>query len=182
MTATIQEKAELLTSRPGQNEPLIQPIHDALQRYDPIRSSDSPIHVATVNGIVTLTGIVRSRTMKVMAETLTRRVVGVTGVENQLLTDTDIENAIALELAANRRLRQAGGAIQVKSILGTVYLSGDVVAESLEEAAALKDLAESIAEEAPGVIRTINAIAVRERTQVVAAEGGKQGTAVPSTD
>ena len=163
MTASIQEKAELLTSKSEQNEPLIQAIHDTLQRYDPIRASDSPIHVATANGAVTLTGIVRSRTMKAMAGTLARRVAGVTEVENQLLTDTDIENAIALEMAANERLRQAGGAIRVKSILGTVYLSGDVTAESLEEGEDLKGLAASVAENTPGVIRVINNIVARGR-------------------
>lgn len=164
MTATIQEKAKLMTPRRlEQNEPLIQAIHDTLQRYDPIRASDSPIHVATVNGVVTLTGVVRSRTMKVMAETLARRVAGVTEVENQLLTDTDIENAIALELAANRRLRQAGSAIRVKSILGAVYLSGDVAAESLEEAEALKSLAAGVAENTSGVIRIVNGIVARGR-------------------
>ncbi|MFQ5340206.1 MAG: BON domain-containing protein [Anaerolineae bacterium] len=182
MTATIQEKAELLTSRSEQNEPLIQAIHDTLQRYDPIRASDSPIHVATANGAVTLTGIVRSRTMKAMAGTLARRVAGVTEVENQLLTDTDIENAIALEMATNERLRQAGGTIWVKSILGTVYLSGDVTAESLEDGEDLKGLAEGIAEETSGVIRTINAIVVRERGQVMAAEAGNEGTAVLSAE
>jgi osmotically-inducible protein OsmY len=101
--------------------------------------------------------------MKVMAEVLARRVPGVTGVENQLFTDTDIETAIAQELAMNERLCQAGGAIRVKSILGTVYLSGDVAAQSGEEAEELKDLAAGVAENTPGVIRVINDIVARGR-------------------
>ncbi|MFQ5594066.1 MAG: BON domain-containing protein [Anaerolineae bacterium] len=164
MTAITTEKPRLLTSKPEHNQRLTQAIYDALWRYDPIRSSDSPIQVATANGEVTLTGIVRSRTMRAMAETLTRRVPGVTNVENQLLTDTDIENNVALELAANSRLRRAGD-IRVKSILGTVYLSGDVVTESVEEAEDLKGLAESIAEDMPGTISTINKIITRQREQ-----------------
>jgi len=163
VAATIQEKTEHSTSGPGQNESLIQAVHDALRRYDPIRSSDSPIHVASSDGSVTLTGLVRSRPMKVMAEVLARRVPGVTGVENQLFTDTDIETAIAQELAMNERLCQAGGAIRVKSILGTVYLSGDVAAQSGEEAEELKDLAAGVAENTPGVIRVINDIVARGR-------------------
>lgn len=165
MAAIVQERTD--TTEPGQNEDLIRAVHDALRRYDPIRSSDSPIHVAGSNGVVTLTGVVRSRTMKVMAEALARRVPGVAEVHNQLLTDTDIETAIALEMAMHARLREADNMIRVKSILGTVYLSGEIAAESAEAAEELKELAESIAEKTPGVVRAINSIVARERGQVV---------------
>lgn len=168
MAATVPAKAEHATTRLGQNQALVQAVQEALQRYDPIRASDSPIHVASSDGVVTLTGVVRSRTMKTMAEALARRVPGVTNVRNELLTDTDIETTIALELAMNDQLRRAGN-IHVKSILGTVYLSGDVEAETVEEAEALKELGENIAESVAGVIRCVNGLVARERGQVMVA-------------
>lgn len=168
MAATMRERTGSPTAQLHDQE-LVQAIHRALYQYDPIRSSDSPIQVTSADGVVTLTGIVRSRTMKSMAETLTRRVRGVADVRNQLLTDTDIETTIALEIAMHERLREAGGAIRVKSILGAVYLAGDVAAETVEEAEELKELAEEIAENAPGVTQVINSVIARERGQVVTA-------------
>ncbi len=182
MAATIQKKSDNPGTEPGQNEALVQAVHEALRRYDPIRASDSPIHVAGSNGVVTLTGVVRSRTMKRMAEVLARRVPGVASVNNQLVTDTDIENKIALELATNERLRNAGTHILVKSILGTVYLSGEVAAGSIEEAEELKELAENVAENVPGVIRSVNWIVARERGQAVVAEAEAETKAGPSAE
>ncbi len=182
MAATIQKKSDNPGTELGQNEALVQAVHEALRRYDPIRASDSPIHVAGSNGVVTLTGVVRSRTMKRMAEVLARRVPGVASVNNQLVTDTDIENKIALGLATNERLRNAGTNILVKSILGTVYLSGDVAAGSIEEAEELKELAENIAENVPGVIRSVNWIVTRERGQAVVAEAEVETKAGPSAE
>lgn len=173
MAATVESKV-----RSAPDPALVQEIQEALYRYDPIRSSDSPIEIAALaNGVVTLTGVARSRTMKSMAETITSQVPGVTEVRNQLLTDTDIEATIALEFAMNERLRKAGGVIRVKSILGDVYLAGDVAEETVEEAEELRELAEQLAEGTPGVVRVINSVVARERGQAVAAvaeedEGG----------
>ncbi|MFQ5854230.1 MAG: BON domain-containing protein [Anaerolineae bacterium] len=177
MAVTVRE-----TSWQRQDQELIQAVRRALQRYDPIRALDSPIDVTSLACVVTLTGVVRSRTMKTMAGTLSRRVPGVTDVRNQLLTDTDIETTLALELALNERLRQAGGVVRVKSILGTVYLTGDVTAESVEEAKELKELSENIAEKVPGVIRAINGIVPRERGQVMVAVATEEETAGRSAE
>lgn len=182
MAATTQKQDKLSTAAAAQNAPLAQAVYDVLLRYDPIRSSDSPIHVVTADGVVTLSGLVRTRTMKSMAEALTRRVPGVRDVQNELLTDTDIELAIALELGTNERLRRAGSNILVRSLLGTVYLSGDVEAPSLEEAQELKELAEEIAEGVPGVIRAVNAIVARERGHVAEAETTEAVEAGPSAE
>lgn len=182
MAVSTQGRTGYPTTQLGQDQDLNQAVHAALQRYDPIRSSDSPINVASADDVVTLTGVVRSRTMKAMAETLARRVRGVADVRNQLLADTDIETAAALELAMNERLRQAGGIIRTKSILGTVYLAGDVAAESVEEAEELKELAENIAENVPGVIRAINGIVAREHGQVMVATAEEEVAAGPSAE
>ncbi len=165
MAATMQAKV-----RSAPNEELIQQVEEALYRYDPIRSTDAPIRVsANADGEVTLTGIVRTRTTKAMAETVARRVRGVTAVNNELVADTDIESSVALEFAMNERLRKAGGIIRVKSILGEVYLAGDVAADSVEEAEELKQLAEELAEGVPSVTHVINSIVARERGQAVTA-------------
>lgn len=165
MAATMQARVQT-----APNQELIQRIEEALYRYDPIRSTDAPIRVSTtVDGAVTLTGTVRTRTTKAMAETLARRVRGVTDVHNQLVADTDIEASVALEFAMNERLRKAGGVIRVKSILGEVYLAGDVAAESLEKAEELRTLAEELAESVSGVTQVINHVVARERGQAVTA-------------
>lgn len=179
---TIRKKSDDSTARLNQNKELIRAVHKALHRYDPIRSSDSPIDVTGSDDTVTLTGVVRSRTMKVMAETLARRVPGVTNVRNQLLTDTDIETAVALELAMQDGLRQADSAVRVKSILGTVYLSGDIAAGSVGDAEELKKLAESVAKDVPGVSRVINGIVARERGQVLVAVAGAEQVGGPSAE
>ncbi|MBS1252528.1 MAG: hypothetical protein MAG451_01568 [Anaerolineales bacterium] len=164
MAAPMQQQV-----RSAQDRELDLEVERALQRYDPIRSSGSPIQVSTENGVVTLTGLARSRTMKLMAEKMTCEMPGVADVRNQLLTDTDIASSVASEFATNERLRPAGGIIRVKSILGEVYLAGDVAADSVEEAEELRALAERLAEGTSGVTRVINSVVARERGQAVAA-------------
>jgi osmotically-inducible protein OsmY len=159
------------------NQALNRAVHDALFRYDPLRSSLPGIQVMSSEGNVTLSGLVRSRMMKAMAATLAGRVPGVAGVQYQLLTDADIETAVALEMAGHAGLRKADGAVRVKSIMGTVYLMGDIGVESVAEAESLKQQAERIAQGVAGVLKVVNSVVARERGQVVVAttEAGASG-------
>lgn len=162
----VTQSIEVSTRESGKDEELSVAVHEALLRYDPIRTSDSPIEVTCDDGVVTLSGVARSRPMRTMAELLARRVPGVREVHNELFTDTDIEATVALELGMNKRLRKAGGRIRVKSILGVLYLEGEVVANTAEEAEELKELAAEIAEKVQGVVRVISFLTARERRQV----------------
>ena len=144
------------------DEELSLAVREALQHYDPIRTSDSPIHVTCNDGLVILSGVTRTRPMKRMAELLARQVPGVREVRNELVADTDIETAAALALGMDEELRKAGGRIRVKSILGVLYLEGEVTAATLEEAEALKARAEELAEQVEGVIRVVNFLKARE--------------------
>jgi len=152
-------------------------VREALLQYDPIRTSDSPIEVTCNDGLVTLSGVTRSRPMKHMAEILARQVPGVREVRNELVTDPDIEASAALALGMDEHLRKAGGRIRVKSILGVLYLEGDVAAATLEEAEALKERAEEIAEQVEGVIRVVSFLRAREAGEEAAVTGKQAGEA-----
>ncbi len=181
MAAT--QSIDVPTVESRRDEELSARVHEALQRYDPIRTSDSPIQVICSDGLVTLRGVTRTRPMKRMAEVLARRVPGVREVRNELVSDTDLETEVALELGMNERLRKAGGRIRVKSILGVLYLEGDIAAETLEEAEELKALAEEIAGKVEGVIRVVSFLTIREEgREVTTAAEEPTATAGPSAE
>ena len=181
MTVTPSTQASTRDRR--RDEELSLAVREALLHYDPIRSSDSPIHVTCDDGLVILSGVTRSRPMKRMAEVLARQVPGVREVRNELVTDTDIEAAAALALGMDEHLRKAGGRIRVKSILGVLYLEGDVAAATLEEAEELRTRAEEIAEQVKGVIRVVNFLRAHEvGDEVVTGEEPAAATAAGSAD
>jgi osmotically-inducible protein OsmY len=176
MTVTVENQTAPLEAQRDADRGLCAAVQAALYRYDPIRTSDSEINAVCADGVVTLAGVVRSRVMKIMAVQVARQVPGVVDVKDKILSDTDIEAAIALAFAQDDDLRQAGGIIRVKSILGVVYLAGDVAAESLERAEVLREYAAELAAAAPGVVRVINGVAARERGQAVVAVAEQEDT------
>lgn len=176
MTVTVEDRMTPLEAQAEADRGVCAAVEAALDRYDPIRTSDSEIDAVCTEGVVTLTGVVRSRVMKIIAARIARQVPGVVEVKDELLTDTDIEAAIALAFAADDALRQAGGIIRVKSILGVVYLAGDVAAESMERAEVLREHAAELAQAAPGVASVINSIVARERGQAVVAAADEEDT------
>lgn len=169
MTVTIEDRLAPLETQTEADRDVCAAVQAALYRYDPIRTSDSKIDAVCAEGVVTLIGVVRSRVMKVMAVRVARQVPGVVEVNDELLTDTDIEGAIALAFALDEELRRAGGIIRVKSILGVVYLAGDVAADSVERAEVLREHAAEIAAAVPGVVTVISSVVARERGQAVVA-------------
>ncbi len=110
-----------------------QSVERVLLQYDPIRTGETAIHVDVRNGSVVLRGYVRTENMKFAAEELASRVAGVQHVENELISDS------ALEIAVAEALEEADGGwlaplpVQIRAIKGHVMLRGPVPCESARE-------------------------------------------------
>ena len=164
------------------NQALSEAVREALFRYEPIRGSDVSIVINSVNGAVTLSGAVRSRIMKSMAERLVRTVPNVKAVDNQLVADAELETSVALALAMNAGLRAAGGGIHVKALLGTVYLTGDIASDSVAEAEQLKGTAGELTAGMAGVAHVVNGVLARERGQAMASSSQVDDAGGPSAE
>ena len=131
--------------------------------FDPVIDAGG-IGVSVIDGVVTLTGHVRSYPDKIAAETAAKRVAGVKGVANDLSVtlwpgterdDTDIAQAAVRALEWNPRVPK--GAVKVTVKDGWVTLEGSVDWNYQREAAALA------VEPLGGVTRVVNRIALRPK-------------------
>ncbi len=119
---------------------------DALTAYPPLWESRCPLEVYVRDGTVELAGIVRTATMKRIAEGIALGVPGVNRVVNRLLTDTELEMNVARRLASDERTRQWSHLVRVRSSRGHVWLkTRDELSPEAREAI-LK-----VARETPGV-------------------------------
>jgi osmotically-inducible protein OsmY len=137
---------------------------------------ETGIGVAVNDGVVTLTGHVKSYTEKMAAERAAKRVHGVHGIANDLTVelwpgfrrdDTDIAQAAVNALAWNAWLPQDAVTVVVKE--GWVTLEGSVPwqYQKLEAERAVSHL--------QGVKGVINQIAVKARVQATQVERRIQG-------
>lgn len=155
----IEHPSERLT------QDLATEVEGALWSYDPLRTSIVDLAVTVEGGRVRLAGIVRGIGQKSMAERLAGRVPGVTEVTSELLTDTDLESAVALALASDESTRLTTDRVTIKSILGAVYLGGTVPGADLAAAESARARAAEIARGVHGVRDVSDQIlAVVERT------------------
>lgn len=132
-----------------------QAVREALYESEPLRQSKAPITVAAVNGVITLTGNVRTQTHIDFATTLARRTAGVRGVRSQLVADTDIENEVAIALAMDPRTRLTTDRVAVTALLGSVMLSGPV--DTPDQKAAAIEMARGVR----GVWEVVDGLTVR---------------------
>lgn len=137
-------------------------VEGALWSHDPIRLSKSRLAVTEHDGHVTLTGNMRSDTLKVLAGKLARRVPGVRDVVNAVVTDTSIESLSALALAMDDATRLTTDRATLKSFIGSVYLGGLIVAPELAAAERARDRASELVRAVPGVREVTNDILVAE--------------------
>lgn len=120
-------------------------VEESLFSYAPLRESFCPISVEVKDGRVELKGVVRSLAMKEMATRLAWKVQGVKEVINNLLVDSQLEEAVAMRLAADPQTRPWARFIRVQVIRGQVRLKGKVPPEA-------RDLIKKVAEGTPGVL------------------------------
>lgn len=119
----------------ARDEELDMAVRDALGSYGPFRMWGDKIELETRQGVVTLSGIVRSHSAKEIAEQVVRRVPGVKSVENRLVADADVESAIAQALASDPRTGTSFPGILVGVVFGVVYLKGTVATAEVKAAA-----------------------------------------------
>jgi osmotically-inducible protein OsmY/uncharacterized protein YrrD len=111
-----------------------------------------PIHVSVHDGVVTLRGNVRNAAQKRHVLKLVSGVPGVLSVNNHVVADDELEQAITQALAADPRTR--GAQIRVYSWLGNVHLDGEVPTNEARSAA------EQVAAAMPGVRGVVNFLSV----------------------
>jgi osmotically-inducible protein OsmY len=122
---------------------LLYRVRDAIDRYEPIRISGSPIQVALVQGTIALRGRARSAPLKLIAETLARAAAGSHPISSELVSDPDLSIAVATALAMDPRTNLAP--VHVQCLLGAILLAGEV------PTAEMATVAPEIARGVPGV-------------------------------
>lgn len=99
-------------------------IRKTLWNYEPIRATRPSLHVQIEDGLVYLSGRLRTMAMKEIAEYMVLRISGVRALRNEISTDPDVVRAVADALAADDGLAPA--CVQVQARDGEVTLSGSV--------------------------------------------------------
>ena len=145
----IQHPAEVVSENPVEAA-----VRETLYDSEPLRQSKATIEVAAADGVVTLTGNVRTRTHIDFATTLARRAAGGREVRSRLIADTDIENEVALALATDPRTKLTTDRVGVTALLGSIMLTGTV--DSPDQKAAAVEMVRGV----PGVWEVVDGLAV----------------------
>jgi len=138
------------------NRRLEAEVTQAIQSYEPLRALYCPVTVQVRDGRVRLEGVVRTFIMKHMAGELAQRVPGVLEVQNELVSDTELQLWVAQRLAQDPRTRLLTTDVSIRCFLGTVYLQGRV------DSAVRREAAVKVAAEVEGVRRVVNELVVEE--------------------
>ncbi len=125
-------------------------VRDALARYATLRIWGHALEIQAHDGLVTLSGHVRTLTGKETAERLVRQVSGVRDVKNELTVDTQLEIAVARALGENPVTASSFPGILVGSGFGEIFLKGHVASPQIKETAT------EVARGVPGVLRVVN--------------------------
>jgi osmotically-inducible protein OsmY len=130
-------------------------VNQALWSHSPLRESRCPIIVIARGEVVELTGTVRTELMKRMALRLAGAVPDVQ-VRDNLVSDESLEQEIRHRLALNASIHLPTNEVTVRSVLGAVYLGGQV------ESATIKEQVGQIASQVPGVQMVVNGLNVQD--------------------
>lgn len=136
------------------DEDLQARIDDALWRYEPLRVLRAPLTAQVRHGEVTLTGVVPSRIIHRGVIEIIQRIPGIQAVHDQIVTDTDLDQAVTLALAQAAETQAWSADVQVGVRNGIVQLIGVVPDVAASEAIA------RLAANVPGVRRVVNLLRV----------------------
>lgn len=125
------------------DDELKETVIDAIERDSVVRESRVPVEVSVEDGVVAVSGIASSETMRRRVLYAAATTPGVVRVIDRLTTDAEIEAAVAQALASDPAIRDAR--IAVSSYLGVVTLYGAPGSE--EQKARALELARAV----PGV-------------------------------
>lgn len=107
----------------GKNLYLYEEITQAIEAVQLVKEYNPPITVQVDNGVVTLDGVVATLTMRREIVKLAARTPGVKRVVDSLLTDRELERAVAMVLSSDELLRDIPPII-INSYNGVVTVSG----------------------------------------------------------
>ncbi|MGB4677312.1 MAG: BON domain-containing protein [Aggregatilineales bacterium] len=116
-------------------------VNERLESDSVVRELDIPLETEVLDGVVTVTGVARSRMTRERILYLVASTPGVKKVIDNLVTDPEIETEIARLVAADPSIRPR--LFKVSSYMARVTLYGEV--ESEEERQAILTLARSVA-------------------------------------
>lgn len=148
--ATDEELKEFSRYKARDDTDVLAEVQDRLKRAS---LGFSGVKVTVINGVVQLTGMVPNVKAKRHAEAIASSVDGVLDVENALHTDADIVARVTEAFASDPRTDLA--AIGVVNEQGLVTLKGQVDSPEVKEAA------EEITAQQPGVVSVVSALEVK---------------------
>lgn len=129
---------------PREAEDLQHAVDEALWEYDPVRGALWELKAAArAEGVVEVSGHVRSRSIRDGVLEVLGEVPGVDRIVDQMITDPDLEMRVARELALIDQIPP--GAVAVHSHLGKLTLVGKLPDDSSRAAAV------QAAQQVPGV-------------------------------
>jgi osmotically-inducible protein OsmY len=146
---------------------LEEAVHQALWDYPRLRVDLAAVKVHAQCNEVWLQGHVSSDMNRRLMEDQANLVQGVRQLHNELIADPDLAIAVAAALAKHAETR--GLPIGVYPDLGEIYLRGLVPSE------AVKQIAEQVAAEVPGVKALHNELVVSTRTDYLPTLAGVSG-------
>ena len=123
---------------------LIEAVYDALNNTEPLEAAGYRIAVEEKDGVVRLSGVVRTEVHRYLAGQVAAAAVNGNRIQNDLLSDLAIAATVAAALARDPQL--ASLTFRVYSTLGEVRLLSPTCDPALTERAV------AIAREQPGVI------------------------------
>jgi osmotically-inducible protein OsmY len=119
-----------------------QDIVRALWDVPTVRNTNPPLSVQVQDGVVTISGIVRSRIISQQVHAAAASVAGVKRVRTDVENDASIELAVAQKLATDDQVRRWSPRIWVSAYHGDVRLEGQVPDRAIAERA--RELAASV--------------------------------------
>jgi osmotically-inducible protein OsmY len=135
------------------NEDIHQDVIRAVWDIPTVRTTNPPLAFDVTERVVTITGVVRSRTISQQIHATAAAVEGVTEVHTSVENDASIELALAHCLSTDEELRRWAPRIWVSAYHGDVRLEGRISDSAVAERAT--ELAATV----PGVRQVINELA-----------------------
>lgn len=159
--------AEAIMARSAQDEALENAAESALMNYAGVRVWTDALKMRAQNGIVEISGHVRTHAEKEVTENVVLKTKGVQDVLSHLYVDTDLEIAVAKALGSDSRTRSSFPGILVGSAFGEIYLKGSVASQEIKKAAG------EIAAEVEGVRSVVNSLDAPEPVKPTPAAAAK---------
>lgn len=128
--------AEATMAPSNKDQAMTLAAQDALQNYTGVRVWTDALYMQATNGILEISGHVRTHAEKVVTEEVLLKTPGVRDVASHLYVDTDLEITVGRALGDDPRTRGSFPGILVGSAFGEIYLKGAVASQEIKKAAA----------------------------------------------